>query len=259
MFQYNRNLLHTTETTYIPPVPVTAAGIYWSSWLWLITLSDGAWVLITIADKNLGANAVWNPWDAYTIANTGNVFQWWNNYAFPSPLDSTPITTSSSKVDASTYWPGNYYYDSTFRTGYIWMNAMNKDLWGETTGTDAARQWPCASGFHIPSKDEFQNLISKWNAVHQYIGWRFEEDFKLPIHGARNANWSASTSTTSAAYWTTSVFSDYYGMYAPINSTSAYPSMNTYHYTTFGDYIRPFKNDPVTPDSNWAIIYQPSS
>jgi len=93
--------------------------IYHNSTLWLISISSDWTTWYTISDKNLWATTVWNSWDSLTVANTGNVFQWWNNYAFPWTLSSDSITTSSSQVNANTYWPWNYYESSTY-ISIIW-------------------------------------------------------------------------------------------------------------------------------------------
>ena len=88
-------------------------------------------------DKNLWATTVYNDWDTLTESNMGYMYQWWNNYWFPSIW--TISNTSSTQVDASAYWPNtdNWYYSSD--TFIIWSNdwssVINVDLWWNTTGT----------------------------------------------------------------------------------------------------------------------------
>ena len=110
------------------------AGIYHSSTLWLISISSNWTTRYTIADKNLGATTTFDAWDAtQTAENCGGQFQWGNNYMFPF---SWTVTTSTARVDATNYWPWNYYSDSTFRrrtsSPYSWDTSGNKNLrWWE--------------------------------------------------------------------------------------------------------------------------------
>lgn len=92
---------------------IEAGGIFWAVDLWLISISSDGQTWITIADKNLWATTVWNNWETLSQANCGNYYQWGNNYWFPF---TWTVTTSSTRVDASVYWPWNYYSSSIFIT-----------------------------------------------------------------------------------------------------------------------------------------------
>lgn len=86
--------------------------------LWLISIPD---IWITMADKNVWATNVWDTW---------YYFQWWNNYGF------TPwqLTTSTTRVDASWYWPWNYYSSSTFiKVLNDRSTVRNDNLWWAST------------------------------------------------------------------------------------------------------------------------------
>ena len=102
--------------------------IFWKSSAWIISFSWNGTEWITIADKNLWATAVWNSWDTLSETNCGWYFQRGNNYMFPFTWN---ITTSAQKVDASWYWPGNYYSSSTFITSdtYYWTTSGNPNIW----------------------------------------------------------------------------------------------------------------------------------
>lgn len=103
------------------------AWIYHNSQLWLISISSDWTTRYTIADKNLWATAVYNFWDTLSQSNCGNYYQWWNNYWFPRTWS---VTTSSTRVDASWYWPSSYN-SSTFITAQ-WFNrdtSNNANLW----------------------------------------------------------------------------------------------------------------------------------
>ena len=121
----------------------------WNAWIyhnateWLISISSDWTTWITIQDKNLWATTVYNYWDTLSVANTGNTFQWWNNYSFPSTSSSDSITTSTTQVDTTWYWPWNYYSSSTFiKISWDWSNPANDNLrwwvsqWTSTKSTE---------------------------------------------------------------------------------------------------------------------------
>ena len=106
----------------------TNAWIFWSQWQWLISLSADGTNWKTISDKNLWATVVYNNWDSISESNAWNFFQSWNCYWFPF---SGTIKTSTTTVDASGYWPWNYYYSDTF---IKWQtqarqSSSNENLW----------------------------------------------------------------------------------------------------------------------------------
>ena len=112
-----------------------SAWIFWNQTEWLISITD--WTNgYTMADKNLWATTVYSSGNTLSEANCGYLYQWWNNYAFPW---SWSVTTSSTLVNASSYWPGNYYSSSTFITVSSnprdWSSVQNNDLWWDTTNT----------------------------------------------------------------------------------------------------------------------------
>lgn len=82
-------------------------------------------------DKNLWATTVYNSGDTLSQANCGNFYQRWNNYGFPWTWN---VTTSSTQVDASSYWPWNYYESDIFITLIgDWSSVQNDNLrWGVT-------------------------------------------------------------------------------------------------------------------------------
>ena len=124
--------------TQLPVIPWYET-LYWSNnwiaWIyrddtnWIITLSSDGETWITIADKNLWATTVYNDWDTLSQANCWNYFQRWNNYWFPRTWGAT---TSSTQVDASGYWPWNYYSSSTLiivtDSPYDWSSVKNNNL-----------------------------------------------------------------------------------------------------------------------------------
>ena len=127
----NTPTIPTSSWTKLYWTSIEIWWIFWSSTDWLISLSSDWNTWITIADKNLWATTVWNSGDTLSEANMGNMYQWGNNYWFPSTW--TISNTSSTQVDARTYWPWNYYSSSTFITRssspYDRSSVQNDNLW----------------------------------------------------------------------------------------------------------------------------------
>ena len=120
----------TASWTKLYWTSIEAWGIFWSATDWLISVSEDWQTWYTIMDKNLGATQVYNDWDTLSQANCGNFYQRWNNYWFPY---SWTVTTSSTQINATDYWPWNYYESSTFITRssspYGWDSSNNQNLW----------------------------------------------------------------------------------------------------------------------------------
>lgn len=117
----------TSSWTKLYWTSIEAGWIFWSSTDWLISLSSDWQTWITIADKNLWATQVRNSWDTISESNCGKYYQRWNNYWFPRTWS---VTTSSTQVDASAYWPWNYYSSNTFITySWRWDSTDNWNLW----------------------------------------------------------------------------------------------------------------------------------
>lgn len=128
----NSPVVPTSSWTKLYWTSIEAGGIFWSSAEWLISLSSDWQTWITIADKNLWATTVWSSWDALSEANCGKYYQWGNNYGFPRTW--TIANQSTTQVDASNYWPWNYYSSDTFiKYNGGWDSTNNWNLrWWET-------------------------------------------------------------------------------------------------------------------------------
>ena len=100
--------------------------IFWNSTDWLISVSADWETWITIQDKNLGATTVYEQWDTITDDNCWYFYQWGNNYWF---AHSWSVTTSSTQVDTTDYWPWNYYNSSIFITWNRWSSVRSNNLW----------------------------------------------------------------------------------------------------------------------------------
>ena len=144
----------------------------WWAWIfrnktnWLISITSNWTTWYTIQDKNLWATTVYNNGNTLTQANMGNIYQWWNNYWFPSTWS---VTTSSTKVNASAYWPWNYYSSSTF--------IIRSDDWSSVKN-DNLRWWVT----WIVTPVELQN---------DYIGevYEYSYDFRGKTKSQVTADW----------------------------------------------------------------------
>jgi hypothetical protein len=96
---------------------------------------------VTIQDKNLGATVVYNDWDTLSQSNCWYYYQRWNNYGFDW---SWSVTTSYTQVDASSYWPWNYYSNWTFIFWHNdWSSVVNDNLrwWVFLPNAEAVYVW----------------------------------------------------------------------------------------------------------------------
>lgn len=247
-----------------------SAWIFWNSTDGLISVSGDGTTWYTIQDKNLWATTVFNQWNTVNDANSWYFFQWWNNYWFPH---SWTVTTSSTKVDVTWYWPWNYYSSSTWITtnprnstdnwnlrwwvdGNVLLKSELKNAYIGEYIPNFATQWPCPDGFHVPLTTEWQAVYNIWTTLG---GWssdwtNFWIALKLPFAGRRERLSSiVSGQGSNGFYWSPTPYSsnNAYSLY--FNSSNIYhqDSNNRSH----GFSVRCFKNTPVIPTSSWTKLY----
>ena len=122
-----KNTYETPDSTWtVITWTLWSAWIFWNQTDWLISITSDWTTWYTIQDKNLWATTVYNNWDTLSESNCGKYYQWGNNYWFAW---TGSITTSSTQVNAGTYWPWNYYDSSTFIKGNgDWSSVQNDNL-----------------------------------------------------------------------------------------------------------------------------------
>lgn len=191
-----------------------SAWIYHNSTLWLISISSDWTNWITLKDKNEWATTVWNYWDTLSAANVWNVYQRGNNYWFPR---TWTITTSNTQVDASNYWPWNYYSSSTFITTTPYRDSsQNRNLRWWVTWIVVHPNWITNTGvlsvngqtgavtvnddvrvFAVPSvNDDISDMITrlsawKWVILHEMVSWT-DAFYKVDYHDDVNCEITAS-------------------------------------------------------------------
>lgn len=257
LIQKEIKAVYLWETKVRPSTqPITTAWIYHNSDLWLISLSSDWSNWITIADKNLWATTVYTNWDTLSEANCWKFYQWGNNYWFAW---SGSLTTSSSQVNASSYWPNNYYSDATWRTSTTWDSSNNTNLRWDDTNTNAARKWPCDTWFHIPSLSEWSSLNNLWITLWAWTNsnWTaLKKNLKLPLAWLRNySNASVADTNSYGNYWSTWYTWTNNAYYFYFNASSIHTQWAYYRSDWFS--IRPFKNEAVQPREweEWTNVY----
>ena len=230
----------------------------------VITITD--WTdTITILDRNLWATALgtwcedsdleWACMQWTEDATYWYHFQWWNNHGFkPNFNNDTSFPKGEEaknydvvNVDASSYWPWNYYSWSTFITDSGWSNngdwskVRNDNLrwWSLTETTDwvddtvnirdedylnwtdwkvdentvTDRQWPCPEWFHVPSVWELAKLTKmfwlddEWSNYEE-VSKAMHTGLNIPFAGSRNYYYASVNNMGSYAYlWSSSPYS----------------------------------------------------
>jgi hypothetical protein len=149
----------------------------WEYFTWAHPITVSSWdTIITLLDRNLWATT-------NNTSSTGSYwyyFQWWNNWWFNWFDPTVAENAIESQVDASAYWPWNYYTSGIFlRTGQ-WTSVINRNLWWWSgDGVDSTyywypsinpkdRQWPCPDWFHVPSRGEWIVLFDMLKSVYNY-------------------------------------------------------------------------------------------
>jgi len=194
--------------------------------MWTITITNGM-DSITILDRNLWASTN----DISSPDSFGYHFQWWNNYGFANNV--TP-QTSTTQVNASSYWWSNPYVGNIFIKANNWDSSNNSNLWWwvsdfsnnwseNTTNQWYKRQWPCPEWYHVPSEWERNKLMtiyrnSKWWWSDLQYGnnnllfvlnlsekiSEFRNDLKIPFGWIRNHNDSNFIWSNLANLWSSS-------------------------------------------------------
>lgn len=228
------------KAAYIGHPFIDTPWIYRSEEEGLISLSKDWTTWYTIADKNLGATTVWWEW---------KVYQRGNNYGF----NPSSYTTTSTAVNLTNYWPWNYYSSSVFNIARPYDTSWNLNLWGWVTWTNEAMQWPCLSGFHIPSTSEYVSLADVMTTLWMTLRDNYVSYLKMP---RQNAIYNNTLSSNLFYYWTSSWYDSANKLYAYVfrdYGTGVLTNQTSERKYWFP--IRPFANTPIQPDSSRIKLY----
>lgn len=253
----NSPVIPTSSWTTLYDGSSVAAGawVFYNATDGLISVSWDWKTWYTIMDKNLWATTVYNQWDTVSDANCGYFYQRGNNYWF---AHSWTVTTSSTQVDASNYWPWNYYSSSTFikrsRSPYDWSSVQNDNLWWWITGVIPTSKLKNAyigeyTG-RLPST--YQEVEYIKSSGTQYFDTGFYPTWKSEIEiDFIRESWGDVWTFWVDSWWTYSAFSilnDRIFCY-----WSQYQTQNQNYYTIWTRYLMKFKN--LTCTLNWVTKF----
>ena len=112
-------------------------------------------------------------------------------------------------------------------------------------------QWPCPKGFHIGSKDEWQSLINYLTALWVYNVSDITTVLNIPsAYYLARSNGSLETRYWIARYWTSTMTSNTVAWAWGIDQNPVIVFQEDKPWNAFS--IRPFKDEPVIPDSSWT-------
>lgn len=112
-------------------------------------------------------------------------------------------------------------------------------------------QWPCPNGYHIGTQTEWNTVLSALTTL-----WVDNETdtmnyLKIPAaYYLNRTNWTKNTSYWKVRIWTSTMINNTTVVCFYINENSALAVANDKPGNAFS--IRPFKDNPVAPDSTWT-------
>lgn len=115
-------------------------------------------------------------------------------------------------------------------------------------------QWPCPDGFHIGTKDEWQTLINALTAIWAYDVNYIKAYLNIPdAYYLNRNNGSKNTSYWTVRFWTSTMDSNTVAWAWGIDQNPAFVFQEDKPGNGFS--IRPFKDNPVVPDSSRTLTY----
>lgn len=142
------------------------------SWKGIWTPTDCLW---SFTNCNLSVPYIWH------------YFQWWRNDILTDWR--TNIVSNTNPV-----WHNDFIYFNS-----DWLSVPNSDLWGWISNNPTLIKWPCLNWYHIPSYNEFQDVINiiageNISAPYQYWNniWSISNVLKMSMNmGVRvHFDWS---------------------------------------------------------------------
>ena len=218
----------------------------------------------TLMDRNMWAKERYD-WNIENQNSYWYVYQWWNNYWFPSTWSLVDhwIASYNFQVPYSDwiiYSPSNFSKNvwSTFNSnngrGVWWIEDAGLDdskvLW-QWDWTAESRQWPCPNGYYVPHEDIFQSFINQWKASDPKFSYKsFASDFLFPIVWYRKIDWTLQAGIW--RYWTSTPHNSNWNAYTfSLNSLSFEWGQN-YDY---GYSVRCFKKEVNTWSNTFDISH----
>lgn len=135
-----------------------------------------------------------------------------------------------------------------------WIDVSEIYIWD--WNNYSAMQWPCSSGYHVPTSNEWESLIDIWTSL-----WWLSTDttnfcisLKLPLAGRCNNSATIARQGEQCRYRCSEITSGSIHSSDILNLTSSGVSMS-WTYRSWWCPIRPFKDSSVLPNSSWIKLY----
>jgi hypothetical protein len=198
--------LNNSFKTTIPTVVVESTV---STYPWCDTSDIIVWPY-TISSCNVWTTTASTDW----TVSRWEYFQWWRNkgFAYWDTTQQATVIAWNIWLDASTDtdW---FVWNSSLANPSSWANTDITNNWWDTTDTNIARQWPCASWYHVPSEPEWADVLTVW------WWWIWHGQDWVGMQTALNLPY------TGMRYWNNGDFyswgtQGYYWLSAPTNGTS---------------------------------------
>ncbi|MDD2907616.1 MAG: prepilin-type N-terminal cleavage/methylation domain-containing protein [Candidatus Gracilibacteria bacterium] len=218
------------------PAPFSATTTYSGCNTPDIVVCSGAGTGYAVSACNVGATIASTDW---TISR-GLYFQWGRNkgFIYGDNTQESSIIPGGEGLDASNDEYG-FVWSGTLPSPYSWANTDITNNWGHSTGTNLARQGPCASGYHVPSNAE-------WVGLRTSAGWgnsttTMMNTLKLPKSGYRYyGHGGFNFGDVSGSYWASTQYPGNGGYIYYFDSTGINPSDASW--PANGNPVRCFKN-----------------
>lgn len=116
-------------------------------------------------------------------------------------------------------------------------------------------QWPCPNGYHIGTEAEWNTVVSALDTLWVKNETNTKNYLKLPdAYYLNRTNWSKNTSYWPVRIWTSTMSNNATAPAFLIDENGVVQVKNDKPGNWFS--IRPFKDNPMIPDSSWTTLYQ---
>lgn len=270
--------LVVTEWETITNIDLTLAD-QWTSIVWWIITSEGAsaplvsWIPVIVSE-----NMTFIPTVRHVVRYTmsfDTTSPYITNTITPFLIDenSTAVyqTGASDTISFTEWWTifrkrvelsADYY-----SVAWWAANSSSMTAWTPITITGATQftptiqlihkdtQWPCPNGFHIGTRAEWGYVVSMLGVLWVKNETDTMNYLKMPAaYYLNRSNWAKNTSYWPVRIWTSTMSN---------NTTAAAFLIDENHVVQTKDdkpgnafSIRPFKDNPIAPDSSWTTLYQ---
>lgn len=160
-----------------------------------------------------------------------------------------PIDWQALVYDGVSHKYVNGEWGGTSSSFIAWDNIT---ITNQTWPNYSAVQWPCPNGFHVPSKDEVDDMKTILTALSAANFSGVKEYLHIAPAGSRKTNGDQAYVDTSCDFRTRDADTTYNTYATSFIANSLACSTQTQQQGTWFN-IRPFKNEYVEPDDTWTV------